>query len=115
MKKMLYAAFAALFAFRASAQEQDFNLRQVYLDINCFGDIRPYVQMIETDYNEQALFVGRSVLPIANFLSGEPDLLEGIMATYVNQDTGTFTNVITFPDGSGCEFSYGNDFTPVTN
>lgn len=67
------------------------------------------------DYNEKPLFLGNSYLPLANFTAGRVDALEGVMITYVNQDTGTFTNVIVFEDGSGCEFSFGTEFTPFAN
>lgn len=116
MKTILYAAAMSMFGLTATAQQTpDPNVIATYLDINCFKDVTIYTQMLENEYGEKPLFVGRSPLPIANFFRGEPDVLEGILMVYVNQDTGTFTNVMIFPDGSGCEVSYGGEFTPVTN
>lgn len=116
MKTVLYAIALSLVSISANAQQSsDPNIVVTYLDINCFKDITPYTDMLENQYNEKPLFVGRSLLPVANFFRGEPDVLEGILMAYVNQETGTFTNVMLFPDGSGCEVSYGGEFTPVTN
>lgn len=115
MKIFFYAAFTAFFATAAVTQEVDPNHVQTYLDINCFKDIDPYIEELETVYGEKPLFVGRSILPLANFYADNVIPLEGILMSYVNQDAGTFTNVMIFPDGSGCEVSFGGEFTPVTN
>jgi hypothetical protein len=115
MKKLVVATLAAFFATASVAQEVNPNLVQVFLDINCFKDIKPYIQELETVYGEKPLFVGRSILPVANFVASDVIPMEGILISYVNQDTGTFTNVMLFPDNSGCEVSFGNEFTPAVN
>lgn len=117
MKTFLTALLLSSFAFTAFAQEQeeDPNLLITYLDVNCYKDVTPLLESLTTKFEEKPLFVGKSILPIANFVKGEPDLLEGVTIMYVNQDTGTFTNVMLFSDGSGCQVLFGENFTPATN
>lgn len=114
MKKIIFAVAIAL-ATPALAQETDPNHIQTYLDINCFKDIKPYIQDLETKYGEKPLFAARSLLPLADFFAGTAKPIEGVLMSYVNQTTGTFTNVMIFPDGSGCEINFGGEFTPITN
>lgn len=114
MKKFLYAAVISLFAVSASAQE-DPNVIPTFVDLNCFKSVKVYTDMLETKYGEKPLFAGKSILPVADFAKGEPNFIEGVLLVYVNQDAGTFTSVMVFPDGTGCEVSYGGEFTPVTN
>lgn len=107
-------AFAAFTAF-AQEQEEDTNLLITYLDVNCYKDVTPLLESLTTKFGETPLLAGKSILPIANFLKGEPDLLDGVTMMYVNQETGTFTNVMILPDGSGCQVLFGENFTPISN
>jgi hypothetical protein len=99
----------------SGASQTDSNIKHLYLDVRCFHDLSVYTNSLMFDFKEKPLFLGTGYLPLANFMSGSIDPIEGVIVTYVNQESGTFTNVIAFPDGSGCELGFGTSFTPYSN
>jgi hypothetical protein len=112
MKTLVKALLAVIFTAKvASAQN---SMLTMIKPINCYADITAYQSMLVESYDEKPLFVGTSVIDMIT-PSGEPMQIIGVFNLYTNQSTGTFTSLVVFTDGSGCELDVGENFTPVVN
>lgn len=64
-----------------------------------------------TDYKEKPLALGTGLVYII-FGDGVTRPMRGMYSLWTNQNTGTFTNTISFSDGITCIIMSGSDFEP---
>jgi|OM-RGC.v1.027820568 hypothetical protein len=108
-KRIALALFAgALTLTPATIQAQETQSKLYMIRTLC--DPIPKIAEVFKKYNEQLLFTGDFMTFAAQ--SGQP--FQGGMLFYVNQDTGTFTVIQMFRDGTGCVMGNGRNFEPYT-
>lgn len=102
---MLRSLLMLILATPAVAQEAD---KYFYTRQQC----GPAVEMMQDaviGYNELALFTGTG---LAFSVEGTP--YQGGSMFFVNQDTGTWTLLTLYGDGTACITALGTDFEPYT-
>lgn len=88
------------------------NIETVY---RCSRDrFATYVDGLGAIYRESELFLGNTRVTAYDHELRQYQVIEGTMGFFVNQDSGTFTVVVLFEDGSFCELLTGIDFVPFT-
>jgi hypothetical protein len=91
------------------ATAQDTQKKYFYTRQEC-DPAATVMQKLVQDYGESALFTGESVQ--FNY-DGTP--FKGGSMFLVNQDTGTWTLISLYVDGTACVTAVGNSFEPFTN
>ena len=116
----LLVALAMLIPNSGATQEQDpidsiIDWQNASTVMKCSMDrFSQYVYGLDYWYGQTELFLGRSRVNIFDYEIRQFRSLEGTVAVLVNQDTGTFTLIILFEDGSFCEIITGLDFIPYS-
>lgn len=88
------------------------NIETVY---RCSPDrFATYADGLRAVYRQSELFLGNTRITVYDPGMRQYRLLEGTMGFFVNQDSGTFTVVVLFEDGSFCELLTGINFAPYT-
>lgn len=105
----LFAGFLTLSPVNLQAQENNTADSKLYL-IRALCDPIAKISEVFKKYEEQLLFTGDFMTFHAQ--SGQP--FQGGMLFYVNQDTGTYTVLQIFADGTGCILGNGRNFKPYT-
>ncbi len=95
MKKAVIALI--LFATGLTASSQD--LQQRSIRVVC-GETKKMFNDLATDYGEKPIIYGRG-----------PGERPGIMTMWVNEETLTWTLVVTHSNGTSCIIGGGTDFT----
>lgn len=100
-----FAIWISLLAPTAHAQEKQFIVSQP-----C-DNVLSMTETIMNKYGEQPLFVAEG-----NQLSATTDeWYASSMMYFVNQDSGTWSLVSLYPDGTGCMVAAGTNFEPYTD
>ena len=89
----------------ASAQQES-QEKRFFTYQSCDNAVR-MTNLVMNKYGEQALFQGTG---LQFHLSGQP--YTSSMMFFVNQDTGSWSLISLYPDGTSCMVANGRDFTP---
>jgi hypothetical protein len=102
---LAFAIWISLLAPTAHAQEKQFIVSQP-----C-DNVLSITETIMNKYGEQPLFVAEG-----NQLSATTgEWYASSMMYFVNQDSGTWSLVSLYPDGTGCMVATGTRFEPYTD
>lgn len=87
---------------------QENNLQYFYTRQDC----APVIEMIDniSSYNETPLFTSEAAV-----VGSDGKLYTGSGMFFVNQDTGTWSLVTLYADGTACMAAFGSKFEPYTN
>jgi hypothetical protein len=98
----------ALTVLPTIASAQDSTLRYFYTRQDC----APAIEMLRnvSVYNEEPLFVGEG-----GVVGADGELFTGGSMFFVNQDTGTWSLMTLYPDGTACMTAFGSNFEPYTD
>ena len=100
---LAFAMWISILAPTAFAQE----LKQFITAQPC-GNVIDMVDRISSEYDEEPLFVGNG-----NQLSArDGNWYSSSMMYFVNQDSGTWSLVSLYPDGTACMVAAGTKFEP---
>jgi hypothetical protein len=103
---LAFAIWISLLAPTAFAQEQ----KQFIVSQPC-DNVLSMTETIMNKYGEQPLFVGNG-----NQLSASnSQWYSSSMMYFVNQESGTWSLVSLYPDGTGCMVAAGTKFEPYTD
>ena len=105
----LFAGSLTLSPVNLQAQENNTADSKLYM-IRTLCDPIGKISEVFKKYNEELLFTGDFMTFAAQ--SGQP--FQGGMLFYVNQDSGTFTAIQIFRDGTGCVLGNGRNFEPYS-
>jgi len=82
-------------------------------EIRCsLNNFETYAQALEQVYGERELLIADTVTRVFDYNTRVYENLSGIFVLFANQDSGTFTVVVVYPNGSFCEVIPGYNFTP---
>ena len=104
MKKLFSVLLVVFYSTQSLAQESKMMMTRQICD--------PVELMMQTiiKYNEQPLF---STSTLTQHVSGE--WFEGETMFFVNQDTGTYSMITLYADGTACMQAVGTNFEPYTD
>ena len=118
-KKLLAVLFLAILIPSSGATQRTDPLDQAIDWFNAstvfkcsYENFGLYIDGLNHLHREKELFLGTSRVNVFDYEIRRYHSLEGIVSLLVNQDTGTFTMVIVFEDGSFCEILTGSGFAP---
>lgn len=93
--------------------DQIVNWFQTSSSIRCaLNNFETYAQALEQIYGERELLIADTVTRVFDYSTRSYENLSGIFVLFTNQDSGTFTLVVVYPNGSFCEIMPGYNFTP---
>lgn len=108
MKQLVLAIVFVLTASVAFAQDSNSNKKYFYTRTECWPS-QQFMEMIMTEWNETALFVGSSMT-----VGHDGKTYQGGMMFFVNQESGTWTVANMYADGTICIINAGTEFSPFT-
>lgn len=106
LTKILYTVPLVCFALVTAVFAQSIEKKYFVTRQEC-QDARTVMEKLVNKYNESALFTGQTIQFDPN---GTPYTGGGMFL--VNQDTGTWTLITLYADGSACVTAVGNEFEP---
>ena len=103
---LAFAIWTSLLAPTANAQQT-----KQFITAQPCDNVLSITEKIMSDYGEEPLFVGNG-----NQLSAsDGNWYSSSMMYFVNQDSGTWSLVSLYPDGTGCMVAAGTKFEPYTD
>jgi hypothetical protein len=109
MRWLLASVVLCSLTTQLAAQEQPTTKKRFITTQEC-DNVFTMTQLIVEKYKEQPLFTGQGLQISAQ--TGQPYMSD--MMYFVNQDTGTWSLVSLYPDGTSCMVANGNSFDPYT-
>lgn len=103
-----FAVGISLLATTAFAQEQNQGKR--FITIQACDPVVKMSDLVMNKYGEQPLFQGEGLQFAAT--NGQP--FKSSMMFFVNQDSGTWSLVSLYPDGTACMVANGRKFEPYS-
>ena len=103
-----FAVGISLFATTALAQEQEQSKR--FITTQACDPVLKMSDVVMNKYGEQPLFQGEGIQFAAP--TGQP--YKSAMMFFVNQDSGTWSLVSLYEDGTACMVANGRDFEPYS-
>jgi hypothetical protein len=121
LKKLpiLAAILAALITSSGASQtvlDSNMNWIPSVTPIRCsINNLRYYVEGLNAEYGETPLLLAGTRFLV--FIESNNDYLEmmGVLTLLTNQNTGTYSILVVFEDGSFCELSTGAELSPYVN
>lgn len=110
MKWLLASFVLCSLTTQLAAQEQPKDNKKRFITTQECDNVFTMTQLVVEKYGEQPLFSGQGLQFSAQ--TGQPYMSD--MMYFVNQDTGTWSLVSLYPDGTSCMVANGRDFEPYT-
>ena len=105
----LWIGLSAPAAF-AQSQEPQPNKPKSFLAMQSCDDVGKMTAVVMNQYGEQPLFQGEGL----QFLATNMQAYRSSMMYFVNQETGTWSLIGLYPDGTACMISNGRNFLPYS-
>lgn len=103
-----FAVGISLFATTAFAQEQNQSKR--FITTQACDPVVKMSDIVMNKYGEKPLFQGQGL----QFAAPKGQPYTSAMMFFVNQDSGTWSLVSLYPDGTACMVANGRDFEPYS-
>ena len=112
--KLLLAGAIALLPVISIAQEKPKALKsptaKTFFATHACDNVITMTNLVVGKYKEQPLFKAMGL----QFSAQDGKGYAGSMMMFVNQDTGTWSLITLYPDGTGCMVATGRDFEPYS-
>jgi phage/plasmid primase-like uncharacterized protein len=105
---LAFAVGISLLATTALAQEQNQNKR--FITTQACDPVVKMSDLVMNKYGEKPLFQGQGL----QFAATNAQPYTSAMMMFVNQDTGTWSLVSLYPDGTACMVANGRKFEPYS-
>jgi len=110
--KLLLAGAIALLPVISVAQENPKALKsptaRTFFATHACDNVMTMTDLVVGKYREQPLFKAMGL----QFSAQDGKAYAGSMMMFVNQDTGTWSLITLYPDGTGCMVATGREFEP---
>jgi hypothetical protein len=106
MKKLI--SLALLLPTIALAQETPNRSAKTFYGTQACDDVMSMTNTVVGKYGEQPLFKGMGI----QFSAADGKGYAGSMMMFVNQDTGSWSLITLYGDGTGCMVASGKEFEP---
>ena len=104
-----FAVGISLFATTALAQEQQEQSKR-FITTQACDPVLTMSDIVMNKYGEQPLFQGQGL----QFAAQTGQAFRSSMMFFVNQDSGTWSLISLYPDGTACMVANGRDFEPYS-
>lgn len=112
--KLLLAGAIALLPVISVAQENPKALKsptaRTFFATHACDNVITMTDLVVGKYKEQPLFKAMGL----QFSAQDGKAYAGSMMMFVNQDTGTWSLITLYPDGTGCMVATGREFEPYS-
>lgn len=112
--KILLAGAIALLPFNSIAQEtpkppKSLTAKTFFATQSC-DNVITMTELVMNKYKEKPLFKASGL----QFSAQDGQAYAGSMMMFVNQDTGSWSFITLYPDGTGCMVATGKEFEPYS-
>ena len=106
---LAFAVGISLLATTALAQEQNGQSKR-FITTQACDPVLTMSDIVMNKYGEQPLFQGQGL----QFAAQTGQAFRSSMMFFVNQDSGTWSLISLYPDGTACMVANGRDFQPYS-
>jgi len=110
MARLLLACAVSISLLASTAFAQEQNKTKTFITTQACDPVVKMSNLVMNKYGEQPLFRGEGLQFAAQ--TGQP--YKSAMMFFVNQDSGSWSLVSLYPDGTACMVANGRDFEPYS-
>lgn len=110
MSRLLLACAVSISLLATTAFAQEQNQSKRFITTQACDPVVKMSYVVMNKYGEQPLFQGEGIQFAAP--TGQP--YKSAMMFFVNQDSGTWSLISLYPDGTACMVANGRDFEPYS-